>query len=140
MAAAGTDGVWRVQMAGLKASNETFTFVATNGSTPSCHAASNNNNKRNIMDSAPTLVHASTTATLVISNVVYGAVWICSGQSNMAFLTAIAFNATEVLAAAADTDVRLFSANKSCAHGKVFHFNTSHDRLSPCTRPPCFST
>ena len=143
-AAAGTDGVWRVQMAGLKASNETFTFVATNGSTPSCHAASNatarTNNTRNIVDSAPTLVHASTTATLVIANVVYGAVWICSGQSNMAFLTAMAFNATEVLAAAADTDVRLFSANMSCAHGKVCHFNTSHDRLSPCTRPPCFTT
>lgn len=129
------DGVWRVQMAGMNASNETFTFVATNGSTPSCM------NKTNVAGSASTLARAgATTSTLTISNVVYGAVWVCSGQSNMAFLTAMAFNATEVLAAAADTDVRLFAANMSCAHGKVCHFNKSHDRLSPCTRPPCFST
>eukprot|EP00729_Bicosta_minor_P027037 gene27037-9489_t len=122
------DGVWRVQMAGMNASNETFTFVATNGSTPSCM------NKTNVAGSASTLARAgATTATLTISNVVYGAVWVCSGQSNMAFLTAMAFNATEVLAAAADTDVRLFAAKMSCAHGKVCHFNKSHDRLSPCT-------
>lgn len=35
---------------------------------------------------------------------------------------------------------RLFAVNMSCGHGKVCHFQEQNDHLSPCTRPPCFTT
>ena len=46
---------------------------------------------------------------LVISNVVVGEVWVCSGQSNMAFQLARAANVAEAIAAARDPQLRLFT-------------------------------
>lgn len=47
--------------------------------------------------------------TVELSNVLVGEVWVCSGQSNMAFQLSRAANATEAIAAAADPMIRLFS-------------------------------
>ena len=57
----------------------------------------------------------------------------------MAFLLAQAFNASDEVQAA-NENVRLFAANMSCGHGKVCHFSQPRDHVSPCTRPPCFTT
>jgi hypothetical protein len=62
------DGVWRVEMAGRRAGNETFRFTAT-----------------------------SNGHSIEMDDVVYGDVWLCSGQSNMAVVTSQVFNASEVL-------------------------------------------
>ena len=64
----------------------------------------------------------------------------------MAVMTAQVFNASAVLreaaayATQATNPLRLFSANMSCGHGKVCHFQTDQRHLSKCTRPPCFTT
>ena len=113
------DGVWWVTFPGLNAGNETFKFEATT---------------------------SSSSATIEMDDVVYGDVWLCSGQSNMAVVVAQAFNSTDVLREAAayatlpTNPLRLFAANMSCGHDKVCHFQQDSSHLSPCTRPPCFTT
>jgi sialate O-acetylesterase len=47
--------------------------------------------------------------TITLTNVLVGEVWLCSGQSNMAFHLAQAANAAEAIAAAADSQLRLFT-------------------------------
>jgi sialate O-acetylesterase len=47
--------------------------------------------------------------TITITNVLVGEVWLCSGQSNMAFHLAQAANAAEAIAAAGDPQLRLFT-------------------------------
>lgn len=47
--------------------------------------------------------------TVTINNVLVGEVWLCSGQSNMAFHLAQAANAAEAIAAAGDSQLRLFT-------------------------------
>lgn len=47
--------------------------------------------------------------TLTFENMLVGEVWLCSGQSNMAFQLARAANAREAIAAAGDEQLRLFS-------------------------------
>ena len=47
--------------------------------------------------------------TVTINKVLVGEVWLCSGQSNMAFQLAQAANAAEVIAAAGDSQLRLFT-------------------------------
>jgi sialate O-acetylesterase len=47
--------------------------------------------------------------TITISNLLVGEVWLCSGQSNMAFHLAQAANAAEAIAASADPQLRLFT-------------------------------
>ena len=116
-AVANTSGVWRVEMAGTNASNESFAFQAISG-----------------------------TDAIRISDVVYGDVWLCSGQSNMAVVVGMVFNASQVIAEAAKysqmptNPLRLFAVNMSCGHDKVCHFQSEQTRLSKCTRPPCFTT
>jgi len=56
-----------------------------------------------------TLSVAGESNTLVISNVLVGEVWLCSGQSNMAFMLERAANAAEAIAGARDSQLRLFS-------------------------------
>jgi sialate O-acetylesterase len=51
--------------------------------------------------------------TIVINNVLVGEVWLCSGQSNMAFQLSRAANAPEAIAAAADPQLRLFTVPRS---------------------------
>jgi sialate O-acetylesterase len=50
-----------------------------------------------------------------INNVLVGEVWICSGQSNMAFTLSKASNAAEAIAASADPQLRLLTVPR--AHG-----------------------
>jgi sialate O-acetylesterase len=47
--------------------------------------------------------------TITISNLLVGEVWVCSGQSNMAFPLSRAANAAEATAAASDAQLRLFT-------------------------------
>jgi len=47
--------------------------------------------------------------TITITNLLVGEVWLCSGQSNMAFHLAQAANAAEAIAAAGDSQLRLFT-------------------------------
>jgi sialate O-acetylesterase len=47
--------------------------------------------------------------TITISNLLVGEVWLCSGQSNMAFQLSRAANAAEAIAAAGDSELRLFT-------------------------------
>jgi sialate O-acetylesterase len=47
--------------------------------------------------------------TMTITNLLVGEVWLCSGQSNMAFHLARAANAAEAIAAAGDSQLRLFT-------------------------------
>jgi sialate O-acetylesterase len=51
--------------------------------------------------------------TITINDVLVGEVWLCSGQSNMAFQLSHAANAAEAIAAAEDPQLRLFTV----AHG-----------------------
>ena len=117
----GADGVWWLTLPGRPAGNETFTFRAATTS-------------------------GSTAAAIEMEDVVYGDVWVCSGQSNMAVVVGQVFNASDVLREAAvyaaqkTNPLRLFAANMSCGHGKVCHFQQDNNHLSPCTRPPCFTT
>ena len=56
-----------------------------------------------------TLTVAGESNSVVISNVLVGEVWLCSGQSNMAFQLALAANGAEAVAAARDPQLRLFT-------------------------------
>ena len=47
--------------------------------------------------------------TITLTNMLVGEVWLCSGQSNMAFHLAQAANAADAIAAAADSQLRLFT-------------------------------
>jgi sialate O-acetylesterase len=49
--------------------------------------------------------------TVAVNDVLVGEVWLCSGQSNMAFHLAQAANAAEAIAAAADPQLRLFTVS-----------------------------
>jgi hypothetical protein len=116
----GVDGVWWLTLPGRPAGNETFAFHAS--------------------------VRGSSAAAIEMEDVVYGDVWVCSGQSNMAVVVGQVFNASDVLreaeayATEPTNPLRLFAANMSCGHGKVCHFKQDQNHLSPCTRPPCFTT
>jgi sialate O-acetylesterase len=50
---------------------------------------------------------------ITITNVLVGEVWLCSGQSNMAFQLARAANAAEAIAAAGDPFLRLYTVPRS---------------------------
>jgi len=53
--------------------------------------------------------------TITISNLLVGEVWVCSGQSNMAWPLSRAANATETIAAAGDPQLRLFTVRRGAA-------------------------
>ena len=110
-------GIWRAEMPGVAAGNESFSFKASSGKD-----------------------------LISMHDVVYGDVWLCSGQSNMAVTLGMVFNASQVIAEAAKyaqmptNPLRLFAVNMSCGHDKVCHFQDDQSHLSKCTRPPCFTT
>ncbi|XP_067675941.1 sialate O-acetylesterase-like [Haliotis asinina] len=57
-----------------------------------------------------TITASSATETITLTDVLFGDVWICSGQSNMQFTVNRMFNATAEIAAATNfTNIRLFS-------------------------------
>lgn len=86
---AGPDGIWRVSLSPVKASETAVSLVAT------------------------TVGHDAITLT----DVLYGDVWFCSGQSNMAFTVGMAFNASAEMAAAANyPHVRLMQSGAATSN------------------------
>jgi len=70
-----------------------------------------------VSDEGPFDIHVSqpsangTLVTITIHDVLFGDVWICSGQSNMQFTVSMMFNATEEIANASNyPKIRLFTA------------------------------
>ncbi|MEO6034700.1 MAG: sialate O-acetylesterase, partial [Verrucomicrobiota bacterium] len=57
----------------------------------------------------PFILNISGENSLTLTNILIGEVWLCSGQSNMGFQLYRAANAAEALAAAGDSQLRLFS-------------------------------
>ena len=94
-ATAGADGVWRTTLARLHASDQAATLK----------------------------VKGSSSTELVITNVLVGEVWICSGQSNMEFPVAHMIDADTVIAASANPCLRQFRVGKK----------TSVTPLADCT-------
>ena len=83
-ATADKDGRWMVKLDALKASAEERTLTAkANG----------------------------TKAAVEIQKILVGEVWVCSGQSNMAFRLAGSVNGQDAIAAAGDKQLRLFAAS-----------------------------
>ncbi len=78
---AGADGAWRVDLKPVKASSKAETLTIAGKNT------------------------------VKIEDVLVGEVWICSGQSNMAFSLARAHNAAEAEVAANDPQLRFFQVN-----------------------------
>ena len=60
-----------------------------------------------------TLTVAGEGNSVVVSNLLVGEVWLCSGQSNMGFQLSRAANAAEAIAAAGDPQLRLFTVPHS---------------------------
>ena len=83
-AKAGADGVWRVSLARLYASDKAATLKVKGSASPE----------------------------LVATNVLVGEVWICSGQSNMEFPVARVINAEKEIAASANPLLRQFKVIK----------------------------
>ncbi|XP_059362291.1 sialate O-acetylesterase [Carassius carassius] len=78
------NGIWRTTLKPVKASGSPYKLTAS----------------QNITNSSITL-----------SDVLFGDIWLCSGQSNMAFTVGQVINATEELALASEfPDVRIFQA------------------------------
>jgi len=80
-----------------------------------------------------TLTVAGDSNTLTISNVLVGEVWLCSGQSNMAFQLSRATNATEAIAAARDLQLRLFTVPHGAADTPGTDAAASWEESSPET-------
>ena len=71
--------------------------------------------------------------TITISNVLVGEVWLCSGQSNMAFHLAQAANAAEAIAAAEDSQLRLFTVSYGATDSPKTNVTGSWKPSSPET-------
>jgi sialate O-acetylesterase len=80
-----------------------------------------------------TLTVAGDSNTLTISNVLVGEVWLCSGQSNMAFELSRATNATEAIAGAGDPQLRLFTVPRSATDAPGTDASGSWKESSPET-------
>ncbi len=77
-----SNGLWSVYFKPIPASNDVYSITASDGS-----------------------------STVSMSNILFGDVWFCSGQSNMQYTVDQAFNATEEVAAANNFPmIRLFTA------------------------------
>ena len=77
-----------------------------------------------------TLTIAGNSQTITIRNVLVGDVWLCSGQSNMAFQLQHASNAQEELAAADRPQLRLFQVQHQTAAAPR---STCTGQWQPCT-------
>jgi len=71
--------------------------------------------------------------TLVRTNLLVGEVWVCSGQSNMAFLLSRAANAEEAIAAAHYPQLRLFTVPRNAADAPVADVSGAWVESSPET-------
>ena len=72
---------------------------------------------------------------VVISNVLVGEVWLCSGQSNMGFQLSRAANAAEAIAAAGDSQLRLFSVPRGNTDTPITDAPGRWEVSSPETAP-----
>ncbi|MEO6845931.1 MAG: sialate O-acetylesterase [Chthoniobacterales bacterium] len=79
---AGVDGKWRVELPSQKAGHNTDITIDASG------------------------------AQKVIHDVLWGEVWFCSGQSNMVRILPLTDNAEQVMAAAQDTQLRMFTVQR----------------------------
>jgi sialate O-acetylesterase len=73
--------------------------------------------------------------TITINNVLVGEVWVCSGQSNMAFALSRAANAAEAIAAAGDPQLRLFTVPHAAADTPATDVSGSWKESTPETAP-----
>lgn len=73
--------------------------------------------------------------TITLSNVVIGEVWVCSGQSNMAWSMAAVKNAAEEIAAANFPNIRLFQVPRVTAQQPVNDVKSQWNVCSPQTVP-----
>jgi sialate O-acetylesterase len=62
-----------------------------------------------------TLSVAGESNTLTVSNVLVGEVWLCSGQSNMAFPLSRATNADQAISASRDPQLRLYTVPRGAS-------------------------
>jgi sialate O-acetylesterase len=70
---------------------------------------------------------------VIVKNVMLGEVWICSGQSNMAFGTGSAVNGAAEVAAAEYPDIRLFGVPRVAAAKPASDVNARWQPCSPAT-------
>lgn len=54
-----------------------------------------------------------------LSNILFGDVWVCSGQSNMEFSVAEMFRSKEVIADASIRGLRLFAVQKNSSGAEI---------------------
>ena len=71
--------------------------------------------------------------TITISNLLVGEVWVCSGQSNMAFPLSRSANAAEAIAAAGDPQLRLFTVPRAAADAPAINTAGSWRESTPAT-------
>jgi sialate O-acetylesterase len=70
---------------------------------------------------------------ITINDVLVGEVWLCSGQSNMAFKMPRAENADEAIPAARDSQLRLFTVPYGASDTPVTELNGAWDETTPST-------
>ena len=75
--------------------------------------------------------------TRVFQDVLVGDVWLCSGQSNMAFRMVEAANAAQEIAAAKNPAVRFFKVGERFAQQPVTEVNGAWKQITPDTTADC---
>jgi sialate O-acetylesterase len=73
---------------------------------------------------------------LLITNVLVGEVWLCSGQSNMAFALSRAENAQEAIAAAGDPELRLYTVPRGATDSPLADAPGAWKECTPETAAP----
>ena len=73
--------------------------------------------------------------TIEFSNILVGEVWVCSGQSNMQFTLKSASNGAEAIAAATDTNIRLYSVPLKASYTPLDVVQASWQVCTPETVP-----
>jgi sialate O-acetylesterase len=73
---------------------------------------------------------------IVITNVLVGEVWLCSGQSNMAFPLSRADNAQEAIAAAGDPELRLYTVPHGATNSPLTDAPSAWKECTPETAAP----
>lgn len=104
-AVAGKDGVWKTELKPLKASSHGTTMTVKGQNT------------------------------LSFGNVLVGEVWVCSGQSNMAFTLNRALNQEREIASANQPKIRLLSVNRKTSTEPLTQIEGSWVECTPQTAP-----
>jgi len=80
-----------------------------------------------------TITGSKTAKPIVISDVVFGEVWVASGQSNMAMMVAESLNAKQEIADSANDQVRMWTAGNTVASEPAFTVKGTWAVASPQT-------